>query len=76
MDLGRGDTIQAVALGALQLLRVLSGAFFPRPFVNMKFESRVPAFAPLQGLPSVYLHSLRMRGREQGGGGPRGTGGG
>lgn len=53
MNLGRGDTIQSVALGALQLLRVLSGAFFPRPFVNMKFESRVPAFAPLQGLPSA-----------------------
>lgn len=75
MNLRRGDTIQSVALGALQHLRVLSGAFFPRPFVNMKFESRVSAFAPLQGLPLSYLHFPRMRDRKQGGGDPGGTGG-
>ena len=73
MNLGRGDTIQSVALGALQLLRVPSGVFIPRPFVNMKFESRVPVFDPLQGLPSAYLHFPRMGGRKQGGGEPGGT---
>ena len=75
MNLGGGDTIQSVALGALKLLRVPSGVFILRPFVNVKFESRVPAFDPLQGLPSAYLHFLRMRGRKQGGGEPGGTGG-
>lgn len=66
MNLGRGDTIQSVALGALQLLRVLLGVFILRPFVNVKFESRVPAFDPLQGLPSAYLHFPRMGGQKAG----------